>query len=109
MTNEELRQHVANKIKKLRERNGLTQQDVAIALDTTKQTISRYETGERKANQDVLYELSKVFKCSIDDFFPEREGYIEEPTLAAHIDDDVTDEEMVEIRKYIDYIKSQRD
>lgn len=108
MTNEELKQHVANKIKELRERNGLTQQDIATVLNTTKQTISRYETGERKANQDVLFELSKVFKCSIDDFFPDREINIEEPTLAAHIDDDVTDEEMVEIRKYIDYIKSQR-
>ena len=108
MTNEELKQHVANKIKELRERNGLTQQDIATVLNTTKQTISRYETGERKANQDVLFELSKVFKCSIDEFFPDREINIEEPTLAAHIDDDVTDEEMVEIRKYIDYIKSQR-
>lgn len=110
MTNEELKYFIANRIKELREKNAMTQQDLAIALDTTKQTVSRYEAADRKANQDVLFELSKIFNCSVDDFFPQREEDTENNdfTIAAHIDDDVTDEEMEEIRKYIEFIKSQR-
>ena len=39
-------------------------------MNTTKQTISRYEKGERKANQDMLFKLCDIFDVSIDDFFP---------------------------------------
>ncbi|MBW9219357.1 repressor LexA [Anoxybacillus ayderensis] len=50
----------------------MSQEELADLLGTTKQTVSRYETGERKANQDVLFKLSEIFKVSIDDFFPSK-------------------------------------
>ena len=39
-------------------------------LNTTPQTISRYEIGDRKTNQDILFKLAEYFKVSINDFFP---------------------------------------
>ncbi|WP_375661163.1 S24 family peptidase, partial [Bartonella sp. CL71SXKL] len=36
-------------------------------------TITRYENGDRKANQDVLFNLADIFNVSVDDFFPPRE------------------------------------
>lgn len=67
----ELKEFVGNKIKHLRTEHRMTQGDLADKLGTTKQTISRYENGIRKANQDVLFELCNVFDVTIDDFFPQ--------------------------------------
>ncbi len=66
----ELNQYVGNKIEQSRLEKKLTQTQLADLLDTTKQTISRYEKGDRKANQDVLFALSDLFEKTIDDFFP---------------------------------------
>jgi len=67
-----LQRYVGEKIKEFRLKRGMSQEELADLLGTTKQTVSRYETGERKANQDVLFKLSEIFKVSIDDFFPSK-------------------------------------
>lgn len=109
MTNEELSLYIAKQIKKMREFRNMNQQELAERLGTTKQTVSRYENGQRKANQDVLFELSRIFDCSINDFFPENETNNKQiETLAAHIDGDMTDEEMKEILAFIKGIKASK-
>lgn len=109
MTNEELTQYIANQIKRMREFRKMSQQELADRLNTTKQTVSRYENGQRKANQDVLFDLSHIFGCNINDFFPKNHANDKQiETIAAHIDDDVTEEEMEEILAYIEMKKSLR-
>ena len=106
----ELSNFVGEQIKKWRLLRNLNQEELAEKLHTTKQTISRYEKGERKANQEVLYELAKLLEVSVSEFFPPLEHKKEETiqTIAAHIDEDVTVEELNDIKKYIAFIKSQR-
>lgn len=67
----DLSKYIGGKIKFYRELNNLTQDDLAEELNTTRQSISRYENGDRKANQDVLFELADLFNISINKFFPE--------------------------------------
>lgn len=66
----EINKYIGNKIRELRERKNLTQEELAEYLETTAQTISRYEIGDRKTNQDILFKLAEFFKISINDFFP---------------------------------------
>lgn len=70
----ELRTYIGNQIKQLRKQYNMTQEDLAEKLGTTKQSVSRYENGVRKANQDVLFELCRIFDVKIDDFFPENDS-----------------------------------
>lgn len=63
-------QYIAAKIKEFRENRNITQQELAEALNTTQQSIARYESGERKTDQNVLFALADYFKISINDFFP---------------------------------------
>ena len=63
----ELNIYIGQKIKEFRTKAKMTQSDLASALDTTKQTISRYEKGDRKAGQDTLFALCDIFNVSIDD------------------------------------------
>lgn len=66
----DLKKYIGMQIKMFRKSAGFTQDELAKRLNTTKQTISRYEKGDRKANQDMLFELCDIFGVSIDDFFP---------------------------------------
>lgn len=106
----ELNNFVGEQIKKWRLLRNMNQEELAERLNTTKQTVSRYEKGERKANQDVLFDLAKILNVSINEFFPKIENKTDKKleTIAAHIDEDVTDEEIENIKNYIEFVKSQR-
>lgn len=66
----DINKYIGNKIRSFREQKNLTQEEVAEYLNTTPQTISRYEIGDRKTNQDILFKLAEYFRVSINDFFP---------------------------------------
>lgn len=68
----ELNKFIGDRIKQFRESRGMTQDSLAQKLNTTRQSISRYESGERKANQDLLFDLADLFNVKVDDFFPPR-------------------------------------
>ena len=76
----DLKKYIGTQIKTFRKSAGFTQDELAKRLNTTKQTISRYEKGDRKANQDMLFELCDIFGVSIDDFFPSQNESTQLPT-----------------------------
>ena len=53
-------------LKSLREKNGLTQEQVAQRVMVTRQAVSRWETGETQPNTDTLKLLSREFDVSIN-------------------------------------------
>ena len=78
----DLKKYIGTQIKTFRKSAGFTQDELAKRLNTTKQTISRYEKGDRKANQDMLFELCDIFGVSIDDFFPSQNETLQSPTIS---------------------------
>ena len=79
----DLKKYIGNQIKTFRKSASFTQDELAKRLNTTKQTISRYEKGDRKANQDMLFELCDIFGVSIDDFFPSQNETLQSPTASS--------------------------
>ncbi len=53
-------------LKKLREENKLTQDELAERVMVTRQAVSRWETGETQPNTDTLKLLSKEYNVSIN-------------------------------------------
>ena len=53
-------------LKNLREKNNLTQDQMAERLLVTRQAVSRWETGETQPNTDTLKLLSREFNVSIN-------------------------------------------
>ena len=53
-------------LKQLREKNNLTQDQMAERVMVTRQAVSRWETGETQPNTDTLKILSKEFNVSIN-------------------------------------------
>jgi len=62
--------YIGEQIRRLRMKQNITQEELAEYLNTTAQTVSRYEIGDRKTNNDILFQLADFFKVSINEFFP---------------------------------------
>ena len=54
------------RIKELREARALTQQQLADDLGVQRNTISRYETGEREPSLEMLEVFARYFSVDID-------------------------------------------
>ena len=46
--------------------NGYTQQSIALKLNTTQQTVSRWLKGQNEPDLIALYKLADIFNCSVD-------------------------------------------
>lgn len=53
-------------LRNLREKNRLTQEEMAQKINVTRQAVSRWETGETQPNPDMLKVLSREFNVSIN-------------------------------------------
>ncbi|MBR0063164.1 MAG: helix-turn-helix transcriptional regulator [Oscillospiraceae bacterium] len=54
------------RLKELRIAKGFTQLKVALDLNLTQNTVSRYETGEREAGYKALIAFADYYNVSID-------------------------------------------
>ena len=54
------------RLKELRKKKGISQLKLATDLNTTQNTISRYETGEREPGIDELINIANYFNVSVD-------------------------------------------
>lgn len=68
-------------LKEIRKKKGLTQQEVAEAINLSSNTYSRYERGYTKIDPDSLIALSKYFNVSTDYLL----GLIEAPFTSEEV------------------------
>lgn len=54
------------RLRELRKKRNITQLKLAIDLNMSQNTISRYETGEREAGYAELIQIADYFHVSID-------------------------------------------
>ena len=54
------------KLRDLRKAKGISQLKMAMDLNTTQNTISRYETGEREPGINELIKIADYFDVSVD-------------------------------------------
>lgn len=54
------------RIRELRQNMGWTQDDLALRLNTKRQTVGHYETGTRSIDAAILCSLCDIFGCTSD-------------------------------------------
>ena len=107
---------IGREIKRIRTENNLSQEEFAdrinkqIGLSITKGMVSKWESNSIEPKTRMIKAIAETFQVSLDQMLglnvPEKPSTVE--TIATHIDDDLTEEELAEIKKYIQFIKSQR-
>ena len=64
-----------NDLRERRDRAGLSQADLAAAVDVTRQTINAIERERYDPSLELAFRLAAFFECRIEDLFhPEFEG-----------------------------------
>ena len=58
--------HIGNRIKELREREEMSQEELAGLLGIPRPAVSEIEKGRRRVSSDELVKLSKAFRVSVD-------------------------------------------
>lgn len=58
-----------NTIKELREKNGYTQDDLAVLAEVSRQTIISLEKGKYNPSIQLAFKLGKIFNLSIEEIF----------------------------------------
>lgn len=57
------------KIKELRKERRISQEDLALAVGTTRQTITSIEVGKYTASLALAYKIAKFFGLTIEEVF----------------------------------------
>jgi putative transcriptional regulator len=60
---------VKTRIPELRKQNKLSQEELALAVGVTRQTITSIECGKYTASLVLAYRIAKYFELSIEDIF----------------------------------------
>lgn len=84
---------IGQKVKSLRKRRELSQEDLSDFLELSRSSISNIESGRHQVPLSTLYELSHLFKISIHDLIP---SY-----------DEVSDFLNSEIKDYMELLEAQ--
>ena len=58
-----------NRIKVLRAERNMTQEDLAIEVQVSRQTINAIEKGKFDPSLPLAFRISRLFKLSIEDIF----------------------------------------
>ena len=58
-----------NRVKELRARFELTQEDLAKKMNVTRQTIIAIEKKRYNPSLELAFKLARVFECKIEDIF----------------------------------------
>lgn len=63
-----------NRIEKLRKEKGIKQEDLAIAVEVSRQTIGSLENGRYNPSIILAFKIARYFHMSIEDIFIYEEG-----------------------------------
>lgn len=58
-----------SRIQELRKQNKVTQEELAMAVGVTRQTIISLENGKYNASLQLAFKLARFFKMQIEDIF----------------------------------------
>lgn len=101
---------IMNRIKELRKLKKLTQEELGQALGYDQTTVSYWEKNSI-ADIETAYQVAEFLGTTVNHLLGKDEGVKEEiETIAAHHDGgDWTEEELAEIEKFKEFVKSRRD
>ncbi|WP_414150342.1 helix-turn-helix domain-containing protein [Acetobacterium carbinolicum] len=77
-----------DRLKSIRLKNDMTQEEIGNLLNKSKNNISQYETGKREPDLETLKIISNYFKVSLDYLL----GNTDDPIPVRDVDQDLHDE-----------------
>lgn len=64
---------VGGKIREFRYLNHMTTKELSTLIGVSQQQLSRYECGVNNISVNIIYRLVVVFKCDVNNLFPDKD------------------------------------
>ncbi|BES66088.1 XRE family transcriptional regulator [Gottschalkiaceae bacterium SANA] len=96
------------RLRALRKEKNMTQEELAILINSTKANISKYETSKVEPNIETIRFFADYFDVSVDYLLCKTHVRNYTETLAFHATEDLTEEELEQVKQYIKFLHSQR-
>lgn len=96
---------IGKNIKRLREANRMTQEQVAAYLGVNRSAYSNYESGDREAPLEVLEKASDLFGCEMNLLFEEDDKAFEAMLVCSFRIDHLSDQDLVEVANFKKIVK----
>jgi transcriptional regulator with XRE-family HTH domain len=97
--------HIARVIRDLREKKGISQDALAVAISEPANTISRWETEKYRPSAEQLEKLAQFFRVSITAFFPGMERLPDVPAALASATRGLKPADLEEVIRYAEFRK----
>lgn len=92
---------LGQRLKQLRIENGLTQEEFGKPYDLRKSTVSQYESGASRPDDELKIRIALDYEVSLDWLM----GFSDTRSLY----NDLTDDEMMEVVNFIEFLKYKRE
>jgi len=108
--NQKIYETIGNKIKQLREKLNLSQDDLASKIEITPNTISRWENHVYKPRIDDLEKLAIFFNVNLSAFLPDEYQTGDSPEISALMSaaSELTKDDIKELVRYAEYRKVRK-
>ena len=107
LSNDRIRQYVAQKIRQFRLAKGISQEDLAKVIGYESfQTIALLERGERAAKVETLSKIAAALGVSIDEFFPNPKSNVDTSNLMIKLRANKVDHEVE--KSLMDFAKAAK-
>ena len=93
-------------LKKLREANHFTQEQVASFLGVKRSAYSNYESGDREPTLDSLEKAANLFGCDLYLLFEENEDVVDSMLVCAFRVDNLSNSDMEEGASFKNIVKN---
>jgi transcriptional regulator with XRE-family HTH domain len=97
---------ISQNLKILRERNKLTQDNIAKYLGVKREQISYYENGERRIPVEYLNKLANLFEVKLTDFLEEDPRIINSNAMLAFRANELIAEDLTQIADFRKIVKN---
>jgi len=101
-----MNQIIGSNLKRLRDSNKISLEQVSSFLGIKRSTYSNYESGEREAPLDVLEKASKLFGCELHLLFEENETIVSDMLVCAFRIDNLTESDLSEVSRFKSIVMS---
>lgn len=97
---------IGNNLKKLREANRFSQEQVASFLGIKRSAYSNYECGDREAPVEVLEKASNLFGCELYLLFEENNDVVDNMLACAFRVDNLNETDIAQIASFKNIVKT---
>lgn len=97
---------IGNNLKKMREANRFSQEQVASFLGIKRSAYSNYECGDREAPLEVLEKASDLFGCELHLLFEENVDVVNNMLTCAFRVDNLNEEDIAQIASFKNIVKT---